>query len=78
MINGRVIVMRTNIEIDQELLMEAMKISGQKTKKATVHEALEQMVRTNRRKEFAKKIGKIEWEGNLEEWRSVTYIEKKY
>lgn len=31
--------MRTNIEIDQELLMEAMKMSGHKTKKATVHAA---------------------------------------
>ncbi len=61
--------MRTNIEIDQELLMEAMKMSGHKTKKATVHAALEQMVRSNRRKEFSKKMGEIEWEGNLDEWR---------
>jgi Arc/MetJ family transcription regulator len=61
--------MRTNIEIDQELLMEAMRISGQKTKKATVHAALEQMVKMNRRKAFAEKMGKIEWEGNLDEWR---------
>lgn len=50
--------------------MEAMKMSGHKTKKATVHAALEQMVRSNRRKEFAKKMGKIEWEGNLDQMRT--------
>jgi Arc/MetJ family transcription regulator len=31
--------MRTNIEIDDALLAEAMRVTGQKTKRATVEEA---------------------------------------
>lgn len=40
--------------------------------------ALDQMVRSNRRKEFAKKMGKIEWEGNLDEWMSSNQNVKKH
>ena len=37
--------MRTNIEIDDDLLAEAMEAAGQTTKKATVEEALRRLVR---------------------------------
>ena len=36
---------RTNIDIDDELMAKAMKATGQSTKKAVVEEALRQLVR---------------------------------
>ena len=36
--------MRTNIDIDENLIQEAMKLTGITTKKAAVEEALRQMV----------------------------------
>jgi len=38
--------MRTNIDIDEELIARAMELSGAKTKKAAVHEALQWVVDT--------------------------------
>lgn len=61
--------MRTNIEIDDDLLAEAMAASGQTTKRATVEEALRQMVLTHRRREALESLAGIGWEGDLEEMR---------
>ena len=62
--------MRTNIDIDDKLMAEAMELSGARTKKQTVEEALKDMVR---RRKAAKAIlalrGKIEWEGDLDTMR---------
>jgi Arc/MetJ family transcription regulator len=37
--------MRTNIEIDSQLMREAMRRSGKRTKRATVEEALRLLIR---------------------------------
>lgn len=42
--------MRTNIDIDDALIAEAMTATGQSTKKATVEEALRSVVRWHRQK----------------------------
>ena len=44
--------MRTNIEIDDELMAEAMRRTGLRTKKAVVDEALRRMVQVERQKDF--------------------------
>ena len=62
--------MRTNIEIDDELLAEAMKISGAKTKKATVEEALKQFVEVAAQRKALKELKGIGWDGDLEEMRN--------
>jgi len=41
---------RTNIEINDQLAREALKLTGLKTKRAVVNGALELLVRTERRK----------------------------
>jgi Arc/MetJ family transcription regulator len=41
--------MRTNIDLDDSLLAEAMAATGLATKKATVEEALRRLVRQHRR-----------------------------
>lgn len=62
--------MRTNIEIDDELLAQAMTASGKATKKDTVHEALELLVRIKKGQTALRKLrGKIEWEGDLDAMR---------
>jgi len=64
--------MRTNIEIDDELIQEALR-SGLKTKRATVEAGLKASIRPNRILNEQKKIfdlaGKVQWEGNLDESR---------
>ena len=61
--------MRTNIEIDDELLSEAMRLSGLKTKRAVVEEGLRKLIRLKGQEQMLKLSGKIRWEGNLEESR---------
>ena len=61
--------MRTNIDIDDELMAEALTASGCKTKKAAVEEALRLLVRTRRQGRIRKLRGKLSWEGSLDEMR---------
>ena len=61
--------MRTNIEIDDRLMAEAQKASGQSTKKQTVEEALRLLVRLRRQQETDAAFGKYAWRGNLAESR---------
>jgi Arc/MetJ family transcription regulator len=63
------IKMRTNIDIDDKLLEQAMKVSKLKSKKELVNHALEELIRLNRRKKMLSLFGKVKWEGNLEEMR---------
>jgi Arc/MetJ family transcription regulator len=51
--------MRTNIEIDDELMYEAMKASGAKTKKAAVEQALRMFVRIKGQGAIRELFGKV-------------------
>lgn len=62
-------IMRTNIEIDEALLAEAMKVTGIKTKKATVEEGLRLIVQLYQQRKIRDLRGKLKWEGNLEKMR---------
>jgi len=62
-------IMRTNIEIDDELINEAMKTSGLKTKKATVEAGLRLMISLKNQEKIKLLKGKLHWEGNLEKMR---------
>ena len=61
--------MRTNIDIDDKLMEEAMKISKLKSKKELVNHALEELIRLNKRKKMLSLFGKVKWEGNLDEMK---------
>lgn len=61
--------MRTNIDIDENLIQEAMKLTGITTKKAVVEEALRQMVSLKKQARLKELRGKLKWEGNLDEMR---------
>jgi Arc/MetJ family transcription regulator len=57
--------MRTNIEIDDALMADAQKASGNPTKKETVEQALRLMIRLRRQQEVDAAFGKYAWRGNL-------------
>jgi Arc/MetJ family transcription regulator len=61
--------MRTNIDIDDALLDEAMATTGLGTKRATVEEALRQLVAAHRRREAIQSSAGIGWEGDLDAMR---------
>lgn len=63
--------MRTNIVIDDELMAEALKASGYKTKKEAVEQGLKLLVQLRKQQEIRKLRGKIKWEGDLDEMRSA-------
>jgi Arc/MetJ family transcription regulator len=61
--------MRTNIDIDDELIAEAMTVTGLTTKKATVEEALRRLVRHHHRRVAMEKLMGSGWEGDLNAMR---------
>ncbi|MDA8238972.1 MAG: type II toxin-antitoxin system VapB family antitoxin [Nitrospiraceae bacterium] len=62
-------MLRTNIELDEKLVREAMKLTRKKTKKEIVNYALDELVRRAKRKKLLEIEGKVIWEGNLAEMR---------
>ena len=62
-------MLRTNIELDEKLVKEAMKLTHKKTKKELVNYALEELLKRARRKRLLELEGKVEWTGNLDETR---------
>ncbi|WP_454849061.1 type II toxin-antitoxin system VapB family antitoxin [Rhizobium binxianense] len=62
--------MRTNIDIDDALIEEAMAVTGLSTKKATVEEALRELVLRYRRKNAIANLAGIGWEGDLDQMRN--------
>lgn len=61
--------MRTNIEIDDDLLLEAMAATGQTTKRATVEEALRRVVQLARQRSALEEMFGMGWEGDLDAMR---------
>lgn len=61
---------RTNIEINDRLVKEGLKLTHMKTKKELVNYALEELVKKIKRKRILKFEGKIAWEGDLNEMRA--------
>lgn len=53
--------MPTNLAIDDKLLNEALSISGHKTKRETVNEALREFIQRRQRLELVKLFGKVEY-----------------
>ena len=61
--------MRTNIVIDDELVANALKATGLRTKKEAVEEGLRLLVKRNKQQSIRKLRGKLHWEGDLDEMR---------
>ena len=61
--------MRTNIIIDDGLMEQARRLSGLKTKRAVVEEALKLFVRSYEQAQVRNLRGKLHWEGDLDKSR---------
>lgn len=61
--------MRTNIVLDDKLIGRAQKLTGIKTKREVVHEALRLLILLNEQADARALRGKITWVGNLDEQR---------
>ena len=62
--------MRTNIEIDDNLMADALKATGLSTKKETVELGLKALIKLNKQASIRALRGRLKWEGNLEEMRA--------
>jgi len=54
--------MRTNIDIDDALVGEVMKVANVKTKKEAVHLALQEFLKAKKKKDLFELAGKIAFE----------------
>jgi len=61
--------MRTNIVLDDKLVERAQKLTGIKTKREVVHEALRTLILLSEQAEVRNLRGKLKWEGDLNEQR---------
>jgi len=61
--------MRTNVMIDDRLMTRAMRLSGAQTKRETIHQALELLVRVKQQEKMRSLRGQLHWEGDLEAMR---------
>ncbi len=60
---------RTNIELDDHLVSEGLKIYKCKSKRELVHLALSELLKREKRKEILTLRGQVTWEGDLAELR---------
>jgi len=61
--------MRTNIVIDDKLMSDALDVSGYRTKKETVEEALKLLITMKHQASIREYRGKLNWQGDLDEMR---------
>ncbi len=63
---------RTNIEIDDRLVENAMRLTGARTKREVVDIALRRLVEKGTLYRAVLRLrGKLEWEGDVDAWRSA-------
>lgn len=64
--------MRTNIVIDDDLMAQALEITGLNTKRAVVEQGLKLLIQRKQQQAIRDLRGKLKWEGNLDEMRENT------
>jgi Arc/MetJ family transcription regulator len=62
--------MRTNIILDDKLVARAQKLTGIKTKREVVHEALRLLILLKEQAEIRALRGKLPWDGPLSDQRT--------
>ncbi|MBI5236178.1 MAG: type II toxin-antitoxin system VapB family antitoxin [Deltaproteobacteria bacterium] len=62
-------MLRTNIELDERLVNDAMKLANMDTKKNLVNYALKELVGKLKRRKLLELEGKVSWTGSLARMR---------
>jgi hypothetical protein len=58
--------MATNLSLDPKLLDEALAVSGERTKKAAVTQALREYIARRRQKRLLDLMGQLEWDSGFD------------
>ncbi len=58
--------MATNLDIDPDLLEQALAVSGERTKKAAVTRALQEFIARRRQKRVLDLMGQLEWDDSFD------------
>ena len=66
---------RTNVELDEKLVKEGMRMFKKKTKKELLNFALREVVRREKVKGILALEGKINWQGDLREMRKGRFAD---
>ena len=61
--------MRTNIVVDDQLMAQALELSGLKTKKQAVEEGLRLLIAMKKQESIRQFRGKLTWQGDLDAMR---------
>ena len=61
--------MRTNIVIDDDLMRDALKATGAKTKREAVELVLRTLLKLRKQQQIKTLRGRINWQGDLERMR---------
>jgi Arc/MetJ family transcription regulator len=61
--------MRTNVVLDDSLIERARQLTGIKTKREVIHEALRTLIQMREQAQVRDLRGKLRWEGDLDAWR---------
>ncbi len=67
--------MRTNIILDDNLVERAQQLTGLKTKREVVREALRTLILLREQAEVRNLRGKLLWEGDLADMRQARFAE---
>jgi len=62
--------MRTNVVIDDQLMKEALELTGYRTKKAAIEAGLQLLVEFSRQAKVKSYRGKLKWSGDLNKTRT--------
>jgi len=68
---------RTNVELDEKLIREGMRLFKKKTKKELIHFALSELIRREKAKGILDLEGKVDWEGSLKEMRKARFANSR-
>jgi hypothetical protein len=58
--------MATNVSLDPKLIEQAVKVGGERTKKAAVTRALEEYIARRKQKRFLDLSSKLEWDSSFD------------
>jgi Arc/MetJ family transcription regulator len=58
--------MRTNVVLDDELVRQAFEVTGLRTKKELLHEALRELIRVRKRRDLTELAGRIQFRDDFD------------
>jgi len=64
---------RTNVVLDQELVREAKSLTGIKTTRGVIDEALRTLVMLHRQEQVRALRGQLQWQGDLDALRQARF-----